>query len=160
VKILVCGTIKELKVKLMNQMVWGMQAGRIHFWVYVDKKYPREKVEKARDELERIKRRGPYHTEGDRMWPEYEKHKGLPLSAPSETLLAEVLHKVGILQQATVPALHQLLKPRGRLFGVDDDPHFRLYLHKRYDQQVVVKARELLQAALSSATPMDTENRR
>jgi hypothetical protein len=156
--ILTRGTVTELNTKLRNEVLWMNPAGRTDFYVYVSKKLRREQVEQASEELKWIKQQ-PYHPAWARLPRGYIQHKKHPLKAPSETLIAEVLHKVGILEEATISSLHLKIGQRGHLFGKRSDELYIVYLHNDYEQEVVKEAKKLLQSEPSSSTTaMDVDN--
>jgi hypothetical protein len=142
------GTVTEMESKLSKKIVlWGKCAGRTYY-VFVSKKFGQGRLDKAQAELKVIKGR-PYRPDWHELPDKYHKYQLQRLESPSEGVLAQVLHTVGILEDATVPGLRKKIRMGGTLFGKYHDGIFTLYLDGRIPQEVVDRAQKLLARMLS-----------
>jgi hypothetical protein len=142
------GTVAELETKLCTKRVlWGERSARTYY-VHVHKNFGQDRMDKAQAELDTIKAR-PYRPDRHELPDKYHIYERQRLESPSEEVLAQVLRKVGILEDATVRGLRKKIQSGGTLFGKYHDGIFTIYLHERTRQEVVDQAQKLLARMLS-----------
>src|SRR5262249_1405229 len=115
--ILTHGNRQELLNKLRKgKLLRGQRDGK-QFYVHVLKPGKEDRLEKAFSGLETIRNSWPYRTSKHQLPKSYRKYQSDKLTTNSEEILAEVLHKVGILEMGTVKVLRDTIQKTGVLFG-------------------------------------------
>jgi len=149
--ILTKDTPKALKNKVEKKVaLWGKQSGRDHY-VYVNKDFDPDRIQRALQELEAIKVRGRYHPRQYELPSGYQKHQALPLGPSTKETLAQILHEVDLLDDPTVACLDETIAAGKVLFGKYHERLFTLYLREGCPVETVIAARNLLQSKQGSA---------
>jgi hypothetical protein len=138
------GTLRGLEGGLKRKKFWGKKSGNDHS-LYI-KRSDLDRAKRALEELEKIKARGPYHPRWYDQLDGYKKHQASPLESSEKKTLAEVLHQVGLLKEATVNCLDETIERGGKLFGKYDEGIFTVYLPADCPEAKVEAALKLLRS--------------
>jgi hypothetical protein len=145
-------TPRILDSKVNSGLFWGQQENRKSFLVYLPVNHGREKLKRAQDAMQAIQTRGPYRQRKQRLPKGYKKYETQSLRASSQELLAQALDDAGILKDATIHTLHDVLRKGGVLFGRYENGDFTLFLDDRLPLNKVRKAKQILKTKLSAMT--------